>query len=383
MPRKSRSIFKVLGLRRILALIGVTILTFIASHLWLLWLEMKTAKAQETTTMDPWIKKHWNHVKILTESVNLMQASKTILLWTKFFGVTNYVPEYTSLGCPVQKCFVTSNRDYLNKSDAVIFHLRDMNVDDMPPWRIQSQIWILLHHESPPHTPDILKNMGEMFNWTATYRYDSEIFLSPVVRKMDKEVSVAQHHNRYKKKMVAWLVSNCHTPSKREDFVEELQKHIPVDIYGTCGTMLCMPKMSDECYNRLSKTYRFYLSFENSICKDYVTEKFFNILGTNMVPVVMGGANYTVVAPPNSFIDALSFETPSDLARFLLQVAKDDKKYDSYFVWKKSYQLYSEHYVCDICKKLYEPKIKHSVYLNISNWWFQDANCRSWTPTHN
>lgn len=370
-----------MGHRKILAFFTILILTLIASHIASLWWEMAKIKQQDTVTMDPWIRKHWNHVKILTDSLNLMQTSKVILLWTKFFGAANYVPRYSSLGCPLPKCFVTSNRGYLNKSDAVIFHLRDINLEDLPTWRTRHQVWILLHHESPPHTPDILKHMEGLFNWTATYRYDSEILLSPIPKKLDTEVSVPKHHNRYKKRMVAWLVSNCHTPSKREDFVKELQKSIPVDIYGYCGTLHCLPKMSNECYDKLSKTYRFYLSFENSICKDYATEKFFRILRSDMVPVVMGGANYSSIAPPHSYIDALSFKAPRDLAKFLLQVAKDDKKYDSYFEWKKSYQLHDEHYVCQICKKLNEPKIKHSAYLNISNWWFQDANCRSWVPS--
>ncbi len=35
-------------------------------------------------------------------------------------------------------------------------------------------------------------------------------------------------------------------------------------------------------------THKFYLAFENSICKDYVTEKFFTRMG-HMVPIVMGG----------------------------------------------------------------------------------------------
>ena len=30
--------------------------------------------------------------------------------------------------------------------------------------------------------------------------------------------------------------------------------------------------------------YRFYLSFENSVCADYVTEKFFRILHYNVIP---------------------------------------------------------------------------------------------------
>jgi alpha-1,3-fucosyltransferase len=45
----------------------------------------------------------------------------------------------------------------------------------------------------------------------------------------------------------------------------------------------------------LDKGYKFYLSFENSLCSDYVTEKFWKILNFNIVPIVLGGANYEKV----------------------------------------------------------------------------------------
>ena len=36
------------------------------------------------------------------------------------------------------------------------------------------------------------------------------------------------------KATVAWMVSNCLTESNREGFVEDLRKHINIDIYGNC-----------------------------------------------------------------------------------------------------------------------------------------------------
>jgi hypothetical protein len=36
-------------------------------------------------------------------------------------------------------------------------------------------------------------------------------------------------------RIALWFVSNCHTFSAREDYVEELSKHVNVTIYGRCN----------------------------------------------------------------------------------------------------------------------------------------------------
>ena len=60
----------------------------------------------------------------------------------------------------------------------------------------------------------------------------------------------------------------------------------------------------------VERDYKFYLAFENSICRDYVTEKFYNALLFSTVPVVYGGADYeSIGAPHNSFIDVRNFHS--------------------------------------------------------------------------
>ena len=71
-----------------------------------------------------------------------------------------------------------------------------------------------------------------------------------------------------RRKPVAWLVSNCQTSSQRELYVKELQKHVPVDIFGRCGKPLKCTKGRDECFEEIVQQYKFYLAFENSLCKD-------------------------------------------------------------------------------------------------------------------
>ncbi|XP_022237058.1 alpha-(1,3)-fucosyltransferase C-like, partial [Limulus polyphemus] len=158
-----------------------------------------------------------------------------------------------------------------------------------------------------------------LFNWTMTYREDSDI---PVRygHICEGTLPVKTHDNDFlekKDKDVVWIVSNCHTLSKREEYVRKLKAFISVDIYGKCGDKVCLPTQSAKCYEDILRTYKFYLAFENSICKDYVTEKFFNVLNFEIMPLTLGGANYSRFAPPGSFINAMDYPDPRKLAEHL------------------------------------------------------------------
>jgi hypothetical protein len=58
-------------------------------------------------------------------------------------------------------------------------------------------------------------------------------------------------------------------------------------------------------------------SFENSVCKDYITEKFFKVLDFDMIPIVFGTANYSKVAPAKSYINVNNFESVQKFADYL------------------------------------------------------------------
>ena len=59
------------------------------------------------------------------------------------------------------------------------------------------------------------------------------------------------------------------------NYARELGKYINVDIYGACGSKRCPRTNTNKCFSILDKEYKFYLAFENSNCKEYITEKFF------------------------------------------------------------------------------------------------------------
>ena len=127
-----------------------------------------------------------------------------------------------------------------------------------------------------------------------------------------------------KKNLVVWVASHCDTRSKRERYVEELQKHIALDVFGNCGPLECGKRRShDNCFATMNITYKFYLSFENSICRDYATEKIYKILRIGgIIPIVLGGANYAKLLPAKSYIDITDFSSPKHLADYLHKLDK-------------------------------------------------------------
>ncbi|KAL9982593.1 hypothetical protein ACROYT_G004655 [Oculina patagonica] len=51
--------------------------------------------------------------------------------------------------------------------------------------------------------------------------------------------------------------------------------------------------MGDGCLEEYQR-HKFYLAFENSLCVDYITEKYWrNSLERGLVPIVLGGARYS------------------------------------------------------------------------------------------
>ena len=138
------------------------------------------------------------------------------------------------------------------------------------------KIWYEL--ESPIHSQPTVE-LDNRINWTANYRRESTI-VTPYEKFVPFDYAETQNktkinHAATKTKMVAWFVSNCRDKNGRLNYAKELGKHVQVDIYGACGNLSCPRRYAKDCFTMLDKDYKFYLSFENSACRDYITEKLF------------------------------------------------------------------------------------------------------------
>ena len=97
--------------------------------------------------------------------------------------------------------------------------------------------------------------------------------------------------------------------------------------------------------------------------KREITEKLWKVLRINIVPVVLGGANYKQLLPPKSYIDIRDFSSVKALADYLHMVSENDELYREYFAWKRHYIVLSispDDLVCQVCAFL-------NRYHNVTN----------------
>ncbi len=171
----------------------------------------------------------------------------------------------------------------------------------------------------------------------------------------------------------------------RRNYINELSKFMSVQIYGLIGKRC---PGNQNCREFISNKYMFFLAFENSVCRDYITEKFFNTVKFNVVPVVMGGGDYSYYIPKSGFINALDFQSPADLATFLVGLSKDKDAYNSYFKWKNYIEFRKpiiQAFFCEMCIKLLLEEaggvVKHKVLENMEGRFSMAENCRGQKTT--
>ena len=187
------------------------------------------------------------------------------------------------------------------------------------------------------------------------------------------------------------------TDSNREGVARELNNTIPVYIRGTCARLWDkrLRNISDDGQRHGTalnvEEYYFYLAFENTLCKDYVTEKFFDALAHNIVPVVFGGAQYSDFAPPHSFIDIQEFESVKAAGEYLNYLIEHPEEYVEYFWWKQYYEVrdlsdspedrISPAFPCALCEYLHHARGR-KVYEDLREWWEGGAGCQGEVRGH-
>ena len=85
-----------------------------------------------------------------------------------------------------------------------------------------------------------------------------------------------------------------------------------------------------------------------------------------IIPVVLGGANYSQLVPPHSVINVMDYPSPRALAEYLHKLDWNDTLYNEYFQWQDYYDMgHEETSWYKPCKYLYANINQTKVYGDI------------------
>ncbi|CAB3230031.1 unnamed protein product [Arctia plantaginis] len=328
--------------------------------------------------------------------------------WLKARHVSNFgSSEKDPLNdCSVNNCIFTGDDDKLDTADAVVIHLQHGLIPQVKQ-RNQQQRWIFLNDESPKHTFSLakkklkLKDFANVFNWSMTYRSDADIpvpygrtvaFDEPVFKNIDFE-DITNIIPNWKKKrrdvLVTALISNC--VKYRMDFITELQKYIPVDIYGKCSNNetnrnRCPGHFKSDC-EPISE-YLFYLVLENSNCREYFSEKiWFHAFSKGAIPIIMGVSRSDCknLLPPNSYfyIPMSTIQNATEMkavASNIVFVSQNEEYLRTLHYWRNNFAAVNEHgyfgtksyHWCRVCEALNYNDDTEKMYNERHLKWFLD-----------
>ncbi|KAJ2941176.1 hypothetical protein O0L34_g10408 [Tuta absoluta] len=347
-------------------------------------------------------RKHYKELNIWKVSEDVRNKNKYLLVWTEGDGVDwEFFKEtdttFKENRCVYNNCYVTTDRKYFGKDytqfDAVLFNSKYVDREGyrLPKRRSSEQLYIFASKDSSANNPICDPKFDDFFNLTWTYKLDSdvpwpyftiydqkynevapkiEVEWTKIYEPVEGELELLVAEKEF---AAIWIASNCFTNSKRETLYNTInfalkRKNFKVDSVGVCGLIQCPLDLELECLKHMYKYY-FYFAFENSLAKDFVTEKVVKAVRNYVVPIVFGDADYNRFLPPHSYINAMTLgaEKTAKLIEHLIE-KKNKNEYLDYFRWRNHYDFQqNDRHVCRICELLNTDVTK--TYRDFRNWW--------------
>ncbi|XP_055334042.1 glycoprotein 3-alpha-L-fucosyltransferase A-like, partial [Paramacrobiotus metropolitanus] len=336
------------------------------------------------------------HCTVFGTLVN--ETEKVILLHSRYYHGPWRLPKdrkiFQDLHCPVSNCKLTEDPQQYSRADAVIFHGPDLSVNI--PDKLPQQRWVFLTIEPPDELPNLQshRKLLDLIDWTSTYSSESDIrivygkFISGQPSPIQYPFSPTPQP-----RIASQIVDECGTGNQRDLYLRTLTSQLGADkmrVFGQCGDGFCRDMTEAQCLEMVSRSYRFYLAFERTNCREYISEEFWRkALQSNLIPVAMGGQriDYERYAPPQSFIHAADFNSTKQFTEFLVKLSKDTERYQQYFDWQalgaarvgiNGKNISSNKYWCDLCAALNEPdeiRKPRARTRPIWKWWTADTQC--------
>ncbi|KAI5640930.1 glycosyltransferase family 10 (fucosyltransferase) c-term domain-containing protein [Phthorimaea operculella] len=333
---------------------------------------------------------------------------------------------FTSRNCSFTNCVITKNKDLLDsytKFDAIVFFAKDIlkyqryfgKLDLRPQDRSPLQRYVFASYDyTQPFPPSSIVFNG-FFNWTWTYRLDSDLTLPHFVVKDIKGNIVAPRNDvkwikqedmlpvsdevrrilaeKKADKVVAWFDTSSNLEPKiypiMAKLCERLRLEYDIHIFrfamysgNDCNT----DETRNACDQMLRSDFHFYLAFEEQLSEDFVSDNVLRAYNNFVIPIVLGGANYTRFLPEGSYINTIDYDDMCSLAQVIYELLNDFERYVEYFKWTNHYTFrrvtedpHTDH-LCRICEMLNDENQPTKIHHDFTSWWGISIPIKKSTP---
>lgn len=195
-----------------------------------------------------------NQIEAVNQKIydqNFSSSLPVVLQWNDIHWV-DILPK--NLQCQ-KKCFFTKTMRYENFADVILFYFGNGALKEIPKSDQRKRMNVMITFEPPTLGHYFTNIRSDFFNFTVTYRSDSDLPMPyDCLKELDKndtdkwsdeEVDKAISN---KNNMALYLVSHCSTDSKRESIIEKIKKYINITQFGECNNNQC-PR-DEECEKR-------------------------------------------------------------------------------------------------------------------------------------
>jgi hypothetical protein len=259
-----------------------------------------------------------------------------------------------------------------NPTADVVFRMSRLVHSDLPVRYCYPQIFALLNSEAETSGYD--RGLLRFTDLRVDHHLESDVLYHDVCDVVDLKEAENTDRSADKRTGIALVVSNCRA-RWRYNYLEHLMQHVPIDSYGHClhnkDSELNDHRSWRKSMIEIGRKYRMVISFENTVVKDYISEKIFHIYQSGAIPVYWGPSDIYKWVPGNhTFIDASTFNEPKELAAYLKRVVDDDslfKHHTTNFDWDKTANMIKTHcppvnYMCGVCRAAYDKVVKRRTH---------------------
>ncbi|PNW69860.1 hypothetical protein CHLRE_18g749697v5 [Chlamydomonas reinhardtii] len=225
-------------------------------------------------------------------------------------------------------------------ADALWYHIPSMGGSSNVKKHHPKQLLIGMSMESSEYYPALdNKDFMKAFDVESSYRTCSQVpvFYFDYNEKQVHALFKAPVSFEQKKTALVYVNSNCGAKSGRSDIMRRVialkDQEVPTHSWGNCDRNMEVTGSFDKM--ELIRGYKFCVAMENSITKDYITEKLWQALEAGCVPVYLGPHNVADFLPdPDAIIDYNRLGSPEALNKELHRLATDRDAYEAKLAWK-------------------------------------------------